>query len=50
MSLENSIPEIDIVSGSITVWDHQLGSKLYSSGFFGKPLGIRKASAGDDFN
>lgn len=50
MSLGNSIPEIDIVSGSITVWDHQLGSKLYSSGFFGKPLGIRKASAGDDIN
>ena len=38
----------ELVSDRVMIWDHQDGSRLYSSGYFGKPIGIRKPK-GDNF-
>ncbi len=41
---------IDITSNSLTVWDIADANKIYSMGFFGKPLGVRKATPGVAIN
>jgi tRNA-intron endonuclease len=38
----------ELVSDRVMIWDHQDGSRLYSSGYYGKPIGIRKPK-GDNF-
>jgi len=32
----------ECVDGRVVVWDPKLGSQLFTAGFFGKPVGIRK--------
>ncbi|MGC9779058.1 MAG: tRNA-intron lyase [Candidatus Heimdallarchaeota archaeon] len=32
----------ELVKDRVIIWDFEQGSKLYNSGFFGKPIGIRK--------
>ena len=34
--------EAELIGDRVIVWDIELGSQLYSAGFFGKPVGIRK--------
>jgi tRNA-intron endonuclease len=36
------IVEAEIIKDRVFIWDHELGSQIYSAGFFGKPIGIRK--------
>ncbi|MDH5403175.1 MAG: tRNA-intron lyase [Candidatus Heimdallarchaeota archaeon] len=40
------IPIFELESDTIIVWDERIGSILYELGFFGKPLGLRKANPG----
>lgn len=35
----------ELVKEQVVVWNHKEGSQLYSLGFFGKPIGIRKPKA-----
>ncbi len=37
------------VGTRIIVWDIDQGMELYSSGFYGKPIGVRKPQLGDEF-
>ncbi|HUT82015.1 MAG TPA: tRNA-intron lyase [Candidatus Bathyarchaeia archaeon] len=39
----------ELIKNRVMVWDFSQGSKLYNSGFFGKPLGIRKPK-GEEFD
>jgi tRNA-intron endonuclease len=39
----------ELADTRVMIWDHEQGSKIYNSGFFGKPLGIRKPK-GDIFD
>ncbi|MCH8908149.1 MAG: tRNA-intron lyase [Candidatus Heimdallarchaeota archaeon] len=39
-------PILELIGKEIILWDEKLGSILYSRGFFGKPLGIRKSKPG----
>lgn len=32
----------ELIEDRVMIWDHSNGSKIYNTGFFGKPLGIRK--------
>ena len=42
-SKEKTAPVIaELMKNRVVIWDHQQGSKIYNSGFFGKPIGIRK--------
>ena len=34
--------KVELIENFLIVWDHQDGSELYKSGFYGKPLGIAK--------
>lgn len=45
-----SLPTVEISSGSLTIWDLNIADKLYSMGFYGKPLGVRKATPGQQIN
>ncbi len=45
--MKNFPPTIKIESDSTIIWDDQIGSILYSMGFFGKPLGLRKVKPGN---
>lgn len=38
-----------IIGNRIIVWDIDHGMELYSNGFFGKPIGVRKPQKGDEF-
>lgn len=38
-----------VVGNRIIVWDIEQGMELYRSGFFGKPIGVRKPQLGDEF-
>ncbi|MHA1213546.1 MAG: tRNA-intron lyase [Candidatus Heimdallarchaeota archaeon] len=38
----------ELIRNKVMIWDHEEGSRMYSNGFFGKPLGIRKPK-GDHF-
>lgn len=38
----------ELVEDRVIIWDFEKGSKLYLSGFYGKPIGIRKPK-GDNF-
>jgi tRNA-intron endonuclease len=38
--------KIPLLNDSIIVWDYSMSSILYSFGFFGKPLGLRKTKPG----
>jgi tRNA-intron endonuclease len=38
-----------LVGGRIIVWAIDEGIELYSSGFYGKPMVVRKANIGDEF-
>ncbi|MBD3191812.1 MAG: tRNA-intron lyase [Candidatus Heimdallarchaeota archaeon] len=47
-NFQNSIQKkitAELVKEQVVVWDHVEGSELYSMGFFGKPIGIRKPKA-----
>ena len=35
-------PEVELIDNFLVVWDFKSGSKLFKSGYFGKPLGIPK--------
>jgi tRNA-intron endonuclease len=35
-------PEVELIDNFLVVWDSKSGSKLFKSGYFGKPLGIPK--------
>ncbi|NHJ05887.1 MAG: tRNA-intron lyase [Candidatus Heimdallarchaeota archaeon] len=39
----------ELIEERVMVWDFSQGSQLYNSGFFGKPLGIRKPK-GEEFD
>lgn len=47
---DNSFQTIksELVGDRVMVWNHQDGSRLYSAGYFGKPIGIRKPK-GENF-
>ena len=34
--------KVELIENFLVVWDHKEGSKLYKTGFYGKPLGIPK--------
>ncbi len=38
-----------MVGRRIIVWSIEQGMELYSSGFYGKPIGVRKPQLGDEF-
>lgn len=40
-------PKLEINNESLTIWDNQVASILYSKGFYGKPLGLRKPDPGE---
>lgn len=47
---KGSVPIIgELIEERVMVWDFSQGSQLYNSGFFGKPLGIRKPK-GEEFD
>ncbi|HUU77850.1 MAG TPA: tRNA-intron lyase [candidate division Zixibacteria bacterium] len=49
-SQKNNKPIIgELIEERVMVWDFSQGSQLYNSGFFGKPLGIRKPK-GEEFD
>ncbi|MHA1994290.1 MAG: tRNA-intron lyase [Candidatus Hodarchaeales archaeon] len=39
--METPIPA-QLVDKHVIIWNHELGSKIYQLGYFGKPVGIRK--------
>ncbi len=39
----------ELIKNRVMVWDFSQGSRLYNSGFYGKPLGIRKPK-GEEFD
>ncbi|MHA1271208.1 MAG: tRNA-intron lyase [Candidatus Helarchaeota archaeon] len=39
--------EAELLHNRVIIWNSEDGSKLYRSGFFGKPLGIRKPKSRD---
>ncbi|MHA1976179.1 MAG: tRNA-intron lyase [Candidatus Hodarchaeales archaeon] len=39
--METPVPA-QLVDKHVIVWNHELGSKIYQLGYFGKPVGIRK--------
>ena len=39
----------ELVKDRVMIWDHEQGSKLYTNGFYGKPVGIRKPK-GENFD
>jgi tRNA-intron endonuclease len=41
--------QAQIMGRRIIVWDIDQGSELYSNGFYGKPMGVRKPNLGDEF-
>ncbi|MHA1668569.1 MAG: tRNA-intron lyase [Candidatus Heimdallarchaeaceae archaeon] len=41
--------EAQLVGNRIIIWDVKQGTKLYSNGFYGKPIGVRKPNKGDEF-
>jgi len=41
--------QAQMVGRRIIVWNIQQGIDLYSSGFYGKPIGVRKPQLGDEF-
>ncbi|MHA1198418.1 MAG: tRNA-intron lyase [Candidatus Heimdallarchaeaceae archaeon] len=41
--------QAQMVGRRIIVWSIQQGIELYSSGFYGKPIGVRKPQLGDEF-
>ena len=38
--------KVPLMNDSIIIWDYSMSSILYSFGFFGKPLGLRKTKPG----
>ncbi len=38
-----------LIGRRIIVWDIEQGMELYSNGFYGKPMGVRKPNLGDEF-
>lgn len=34
--------KVELIENFLVVWDHKEGSRLYKTGFYGKPLGIPK--------
>ena len=38
-----------LVGNRVIIWDIQKGTELYSNGFYGKPIGVRKPQLGDMF-
>ena len=45
-----SLVTSDISSNSLTIWDTNIADQIYQMGFFGKPLGVRKATPGMEIN
>ncbi|MCY3410960.1 MAG: tRNA-intron lyase [Candidatus Heimdallarchaeota archaeon] len=41
---------VDIISNSLTIWNYQQANQIYEMGYFGKPLGVRKATPGQEIN
>ena len=41
--------QAQMVGRRIIVWSIEQGMELYSSGFYGKPIGVRKPQLGDEF-
>ena len=41
--------QAQMVGTRIIVWNIEQGMELYSSGFYGKPIGVRKPQLGDEF-
>ena len=39
-------PKVNLMNNSVIIWDYTISSILYSFGFFGKPLGLRKTKPG----
>ncbi len=39
-------PKVTLMNNSVIIWDYTISSILYSFGFFGKPLGLRKTKPG----
>ena len=39
----------ELIEDRVMIWNHAQGAKIYNSGFFGKPVGIRKPK-GDEFD
>ncbi len=39
----------ELIDDRVMIWNHSQGAKMYNSGFFGKPVGIRKPQ-GDEFD
>ena len=48
-SKKKAVVSAELINNRVMIWDHVQGSKVYNSGFFGKPLGIRKPK-GDKFD
>src|SRR5437867_13116371 len=42
--------EAELVGSRLIVWDHKAGLEIYSSGFFGKPVGIPKPKPEQEFD
>lgn len=40
------LPTVSLLSNSVIIWDYEIASIIYSFGFFGKPLGLRKTKPG----
>ncbi len=38
-----------MIGRRIIIWDIEQGTELYSNGFYGKPMGVRKPNLGDEF-
>ncbi|OLS32858.1 MAG: tRNA-splicing endonuclease [Candidatus Heimdallarchaeota archaeon AB_125] len=41
--------QAQLMGRRIIVWDIDQGTELYSNGFYGKPMGVRKPNLGDEF-
>jgi len=40
-------PVVELKEDAAVIWDNRISSILYTNGFFGKPLGLRKADPGE---
>ncbi|MGA0277245.1 tRNA-intron lyase [archaeon] len=47
VSKPNFPPSVILDKESIIIWDEDISSILYSNGYFGKPLGLRKPTPGN---
>ncbi len=47
MEMSESVVEAELVQGNVVVWNVKDARAIYSSGFYGKPLGISKPKSAD---